>query len=189
MSGRPWQLTVHLPCARLRGWAGRVQGCPCEPSEPWPGCDVSRALDLCSVCARGTAGGVTRWAWLGCTSCRSVERSLQDWLGIRVLPLGRHSIMNGVGLRVAGASEAEAEAFAVRFQGLGLGWERLSAWGHAEARRLADGLDGAGPDVALEAWQEACPPSLAASVDAYQRILGTPLPSALLDRLPETGDR
>ena len=77
MSDRP-QLTVHLPCVHLRGWADRVQGCPCEPADSWPGCDASRALDLCLVAARGTAGGVTRWSWLACTHCRSVDRALQD---------------------------------------------------------------------------------------------------------------
>jgi hypothetical protein len=113
---RPWRLSVHLPCVHLRGWAGRDQGCPCEPSEPWPGCDVSRAQELCLVCARGTAGGTTRWSWLACTSCRAVERSLQAWLGMRVLPLGRHSIMNGVALAVAEASPEDAQAFGVRFE-------------------------------------------------------------------------
>lgn len=187
MSERPWQLLVHLPCLQVRGWAGREQGCPCKPAEPWPGCDVSRALDLCTVCARGTAGGTTRWSWLACTHCRSVEHALQDWLGIRVLPLGRHSLMNGVGLRVAGASEAEAAAFAVHFEGLGLGWERLSAWGAAEARRLADRLGDGGPDVPLATWQKAFPPSVEASLDAYERILGTSLPVAVREQLRTAG--
>ncbi len=117
---RAWEFTVHVPCARLRGWAGQVQGCPCEPSEPWPNCDVSRAQDLCLVCARGTAGGTTRWSWLACGSCRAVEKA-RGWLGMRVLPLGRHSILNGVALRVAEASSEQADAFAVAFEGLRLG--------------------------------------------------------------------
>ena len=180
---QPWRFAVHLPCARLRGWAGRVQGCPCEPSEPWPSCDVSRALDLCLVCARGTAGGTTRWSWLACTHCRAVDRALRDWLGMRVLPLGRHSIMNGVGLRVAEASQDDVDAFAVRFEGLGLGWDRLYVWGAAEARRLADRLVDTGPEVPLERWQADFPPSVSASLDAYERLLDTPLPAALRTQL------
>ena len=177
-AGREWALTVHLPCVRLRGWAGRPQGCPCEPSEPWPDCDVSRALDLCLVCARGTAGGTSRWSWLACGRCRAVETALRDWLGIRVLPLGRHSLMNGVGVRSTASSE-QAAAFAVRFEGLGLGWSRLDDWGTAEARRLADALDEPGPDVPLERWQVAFPPSVTSSIDAYARVLGTPLPTSV----------
>lgn len=182
-AARPWQLTVHLPCARLRGWAGQVQGCPCEPSEPWPDCDVSRAQDLCLVCARGTAGGTTRWSWLACEHCRTVEKALQGWLGIRILPLGRHSLLNGVALRVAQASSEEADAFAVAFEGLSLGWDTLFEWGDAEARRLADALVDADPDVPLRVWQTTCPPSLTASIDAYERILGTPLPDTLREQL------
>ena len=186
---RAWKLTVHLPCVRLRGWAGADQGCPCEPSEPWPGCDVSRARDLCLVCARGTAGGVTRWSWLACTHCRAVEKALQEWLGMRVLPLGRHSILNGVALAVATASPEDAEAFGVRFEGLSLGWDRLYEWGDAEARRLAAGVVGPRPDVPLDVWQQLFRPSLTASIDAYERILETSLPPAVREHILQDGRR
>ncbi len=183
---RAWALTVHLPCTSLRGWAGRVQCGPCEPGEPWPDCDVSRAKDLCLVCARGTAGGVTRWSWLACEHCRSVEKSLQGWLGMRVLPLGRHSLLNGVALQVAEATDEQAAAFAVQFEGLSLGWDLMCEWGRAEARRLADTLVDSGSDVPLEVWQRTFRPSPTASLDAYERILQTPLPG-LRERLSSGG--
>ena len=173
-------LTVHLPCAQVRGLTLHgVQGCPCAPTPKWEGCDVSRAVDLCVVCARGTAGGVTRWSWLGCTSCRSVEKALQGWLGMGVLPLGRHSIMNGIGLRVTEATSEEVDAFAVQFEGLTVGWQQMSVWGRAEVGRLADALPDTGPDAPLELWQRTFSPSWAASVDAYERLLETPLPPTL----------
>ncbi len=174
------QLGVHLPCAWVRGATsyGR-QGCPCDPAEPWRGCDVSRAVDLCEVCARGTAGGTTRFSWLGCQSCRAVEKALQEALGVRVLPLGRHSIMNGVALRVAQAPASDVAAFAVDFEGLAGSWHRLSEWGHAEARRLAATVDGESADVPLAEWEKRLPASLAASVDAYERFLQMPLPDAV----------
>ncbi len=37
-----------MPCARLRGWAGLTQGCPCEPSEPWPRVVECRLCDYVS---------------------------------------------------------------------------------------------------------------------------------------------
>lgn len=173
-------LTVHLPCARVRGGTKYgLQGCPCQPAPRWEGCDVSRAVDLCAVCARGTAGGVSRWAWLGCASCRSVEKALQGWLGMRVLPLGRHSIMNGTGLRVAEATSEEVDAFAVHLDGLSVGWDRLSAWGKAEVGRLAGELPHPDPDVPLPMWQQTFTPSWRSSVDAYERLLSTPLPGTL----------
>ncbi len=183
-----WQLHVHLPCVQLRGWAGRSQGCLCEPSEPWPGCDVSPAQDLCLVCARGTAGGTSRWSWLACTTCRSVDKALRDWLGMRVLPLGRHSIMNGVGLRAATASQEEVDAFCVRLEGLELGWDRL----HAGEAMRPGGWPGASPTPAPTCRSRSgstFPPSLEASLDAYERILETSLPTTLRDQLGGGGER
>jgi hypothetical protein len=150
---------------------------------------VSRARDLCLVCARGTAGGTTRWSWLACTHCRAVEKALQEWLGMRVLPLGRHSIMNGVALAVATASPEDAEAFGVRFEGLSLGWDRLYEWGDAEARRLAAGVVGPRPDVPLDVWQQLFRPSPTASIDAYERILETSLPPAVREHILQDGRR
>lgn len=177
------RLAVHLPCGRIRGTTvyGR-QGCPCAPSEPWPNCDVSSTTDLCQVCARGTAGGVSRWSWLGCTSCRSVERALQEWLGIRVLPLGRHSIMNGVAHRLAAATTDEVDAFCHSFGALGLSWSKLFDWGQDETRRLT--ALGSFPleDVPLNVWQRAFPPSVSASVDAYERFLRTKIPAHVVAR-------
>jgi hypothetical protein len=118
-----------------------------------------------------------------------VERSLQAWLGMRVLPLGRHSIMNGVALAVAEASPEDVRAFGVRFEGLSLGWDRLYEWGDAEARRLAAGVLDLGPDVRLELWQKRFRPSVKGSIDAYERILEMPLPSDLYERVGRTGSR
>jgi hypothetical protein len=101
---------------------------------------------------------------------------------MRVLPLGRHSIMNGIALGVAEAAPHDVEAFGVRFEGLSLGWDRLFEWGDEEARRLAAEVIDLGPDVPLDVWQRRFPPSLRASVDAYERILDTPLPPDLHQR-------
>jgi hypothetical protein len=107
---------------------------------------------------------------------------------MRVLPLGRHSIMNGVALAVAEASPEDAQAFGVRFEGLGLGWDRLYDWGDGEARRLAASV-GPGPAVPLDVWQRQFRPSLTASIDAYERILDTPLPPDLCERVRRTGSQ
>jgi len=177
------QLTVHLPCGSLRGGTFYgPQGCPCAPTEPWPGCDVSRITDLCQVCARGTAGSVTRWSYLGCLHCRAVEHALQAWLGIRVLPLGRHSLMNGVGRRVASgpSTDADTDAFCQSFNALGLSWSRLREWGDAEVQRLASVAAFDVEEVPLDQWQRAFPVSAPASVDAYERFLQTKLPTQVV---------
>lgn len=177
-----WQdaLELHLPCLSLHGETpyGR-QSCRCEPQEKWPGCHVSRAADLCALCARGLAGGVVRWSWLACDDCRTVERALSGWLGIPVLPLGRHSVMNGVILADDAPSEVDKEEFAAALTGLARGWARLKNWGHAEAMGLACRLATDDEQVRVEAWQRRFAPSARASVDAIERLLETPLPEGL----------
>ncbi len=64
------------------------------------------------------------------------ERALSGWLGIPVLPLGRHSVMNGV-ILAGDATEVDKEEFAAALTGLARGWARLKNWGHAEAMGLA----------------------------------------------------
>jgi hypothetical protein len=113
-----------------------------------------------------------------------VEHALQAWLGIRVLPLGRHSLMNGVGRRVVSGpstdADADTEAFCQSFNALGLSWSRLSEWGDAEVRRLASLAAFDVEDVPLDHWQRAFPVSAAASVDAYERFLQTKLPAQVV---------
>lgn len=181
-------LSVHLPCLRLRGrteygW----QPCDCQGPVTWKGCDVSRAADLCSVCARGTAGGVSRWAWLGCEWCWSVERGLRAWLGMAVLALGRHSIMNSVGLRVSGSTADDAEEFGRALRTVETSWQRLHLWGRREARLLALTLDPRPEELTVLEWQALFPPSPAASVDAYERLLRMELPAGVRDRLLADG--
>lgn len=184
-------LSVHRPCGSLRGDVYRNrQTCPCEPQITWPDCDVSRILDLCQVCARGTAGGTSRWSWLACHTCRAVESALQSWLGVRVLPLGRHSILNGVARSVSDQRPVASEQFAASFNSLGASWERLAAWGSEETHRLLAAVPAeCGEDVPLRVWRQCFPASIASSADAYERLLGMGLPPALVAQAAERGGR
>jgi hypothetical protein len=105
------ELSVHIPCGGLRGPLQRKsqyhphlpvrwQSCSDEDSpEKWAGCDVSQERDLCIVCFRATAGGTSRWAWLACDNCRAVNTAIESRWGFRPFALGRHSLMNGIGVR------------------------------------------------------------------------------------------
>ena len=56
----------------------RWQSCRDEDSpEKWEDCDVSRQYDLCIICFRATAGGISRGAWLACKDCRAVNKALE----------------------------------------------------------------------------------------------------------------
>jgi hypothetical protein len=169
------QLSVHIPCGRLRGPVqGGWQSCPDEDTpEMWEGCDVSRATDLCIVCARGTAGGVSRWSWLGCEDCRAINDALARQWGSRPLALGRHSLMNGIGVR-GGASPEERRAQIRRLTKFAND-RALWDWGQREFRRLAVDFDPLA-DITLAAWQQQWPPGRRASADAFSRLLGRELP-------------
>ena len=115
------ELSVHIPCGGIRGplqqrsrshpdLPVRWQSCRDEDfPEKWEGCDVSREYDLCAICFRATAGGRSRWAWIACEDCREVNAGIERVWGSRPFALGRHSLMNGIGVR-GGSSPEVAKA-------------------------------------------------------------------------------
>jgi hypothetical protein len=172
------ELSVHIPCGRLRGPVqrrGRWQSCADEDSpERWKDCDVSSAHDLCIVCFKGTAGGVSRWAWLGCEDCRAINDALARSWGFRPLALGRHSLMNGIGVRGGAPPELQKGQIA-RLTEFAKGSERLRDWRRQEYGRLAAAFDPLA-DIPLVTWQEQWPAGRRASVDAFSRMLDRELP-------------
>ena len=82
-----------------------------EWRETWSRWDIAYLLKLCSLCARNTVDAGTRWSWLACGMCREVNLAIRDIVGADrgVLPLGRHSLMNGLGLR--GSPKVSDEVF------------------------------------------------------------------------------
>jgi hypothetical protein len=171
------ELSVHIPCGGLRGpLNGRWQSCRDEDSpETWEGCDVCREKDLCIICFRATAGGTSRWSWLACTNCLRVNKSIAQEYGERPFALGRHSLMNRIGVRGGAPREVQEKQIA-RLVEFAKGDDRLRDWRRREYSRLASRFDPLA-DVPLRLWQTEWPPSLEASVDAFARLLG-PAPSA-----------
>ena len=93
------ELSVHIPCGGLRGPLQRTsraypglhirwQSCPDEDSpQKWAGCDVSRHFDLCIICFRATAGGISRWSWRACEDCRDINEHIGSRWGFRPFAL------------------------------------------------------------------------------------------------------
>ena len=167
------ELWVHVPCGQLRGTTTHgEQTCPCQPGrERWPGWDVSEVAQLCVVCVRGAAGGPLRWSWLACSYCRT----LNETLGSRnsrsgFLPLGRHSIMNGVAHRVAGATPASTQLFTDAIMRLAVTWDQLDDWQVREVHQLATAEE-LPDEVLLDDWTRMFPPGWRASRDAFARLL------------------
>jgi hypothetical protein len=169
-------LSVHIPCGSLRGPVlhGRWQSCRDEDSpERWAGCDVSSEKDLCIICFTATAGGTSRWSWLACANCRRVNASIaraESKYGDRPFALGRHSLMNGIGVRGGAPPKVQEEQIA-RLAAFAKGDDRLREWRRREYWRLASRFDPLA-DIPLRVWQAEWPPSLETSVDAFGRMLG-----------------
>jgi hypothetical protein len=171
------ELSVHIPCGGLRGpqptW--RWQSCTCEDiPQVWEGYDVSRARDLCIICFRDTAGGPSKYAWQACEHCRDVNTAIQHRSGVRPFALGRHSLMNGIGIR-GGMPENVVDEQIAKLVEFVRGNPRLQAWRDSEYPRLAASFDPLA-DIPLPAWQEQWVPSLDASWDAFSRLIGFSLP-------------
>ncbi|MET9300661.1 hypothetical protein ABZX66_15170 [Micromonospora aurantiaca] len=172
---------VCLTCGDLRDGAPREQRCRCQKRTPqweqqWQGQDIAGDLDLCVLCVRNTVTTRTRWSWLGCETCRDVSQVVGERYGHRsALPLGRHSIMNGNVVQLA-APTAEVVGLlmaATRH------WNALRDWREAEFNRLAELPRASGPTLPLVEWQRWWPPSLGASVDAFDRYGVVPVPADL----------
>jgi hypothetical protein len=174
------ELSVHIPCGWLRGpvrrtphggFSARWQSCPDEDyPEKWEGCDVSSEYDLCIICVRATAGGTSRWSWLACKDCRAVNEALESAWGFRPFALGRHSLMNGIGVRGDSSPEVR-DAQIARLMEFHKHIQSLYEWEKQEYSRLASRFDPLA-DVPLNAWQQEWPPGRGASWDAFSRLTG-----------------
>ncbi|WP_238889422.1 hypothetical protein [Mycobacterium sp. IDR2000157661] len=188
MRERVTQLSVHIPCGQIRGPIGplqrsgstsygRWQSCVDEDApQKWAGCDVSREFDLCVICFRATAGGTSRWAWLACEDCRTINDRIGSRWGFRPFALGRHSLMNGVGVALSSTEEAQREQID-RLVEFVRSRDGLRGWHSREYARLASRFDPLA-DIPLRRWQEQWPPGRDASEDAFTRLFGGswPLP-------------
>ncbi|WP_235733761.1 hypothetical protein [Mycolicibacterium austroafricanum] len=88
---------------------------------------------------------------------------------MRPFHLGRHSLMNGIGVRSGAPPEVRNEQLA-QLQEFVRGDIRLRDWRRIEYPRLAACFDPLA-DVPLRTWQEEHPPSRNASWDALTRLV------------------
>jgi hypothetical protein len=178
-------LGLCLTCFSFRGtYQGRDHRCQCHRdaswrASEWEGYDIAELIALCKLCARDTMDSGTRWSWLACETCRDVNRKIGAVTGGRrhgALPLGRHSLMNGVSLEVTDQNESHIRGFAEALSQLSHIWTGIFDWGSTERRRLADAAPIEGDVVPLSRWLATFPSSTGHSVDAFCRFTGFELP-------------
>ena len=181
-------LEVCLECFKLHGlFEGKEHRCSCAPRDDgwrereWGTRDIAALVDLCHLCARNTMKSGSRWSWYACENCLEVNRAVGAVFGSQkagALPLGRHSMMNGVTLGGGNTDDTAVAGFVDLLRGLTKVWKRIFEWAPQEAGRLAAsaGWDSGGGAVPLVEWLERFPASRGASVDAFCRFVEYDLP-------------
>jgi hypothetical protein len=124
------------------------QRCKCRRTdEPkWPRYDFNEHLHLCECCRLVGLRSGSRWSVWFCEECKTRVMNLNRLAGRCLIPIGRHSLMAGVGLdgsELARADDSRLEELISRFtdrsQSLFEAMDHLSA---LDATR----------DVPLDAW-------------------------------------
>jgi hypothetical protein len=97
--------TVDRPNRSLAlGLDGMYQACACDERDEstWRGYDFNLDRELCRVCALDVVPSGSKWSrWL-CSTCVRLVGETNDRWGVCIIPVGRHSLVNGVGLRGGG---------------------------------------------------------------------------------------
>ena len=134
--------TLCGPCVPSLGNCTRtlVQECRCERrSRPrgechpdWSGFDVPMAVELCRCCGRVPLRSGSRWSvWL-CEDCKTRVLALNHRFRRTIVPIGRHSMMHGIGLSGPATGTAEDDAAVTEFcasaNGLFRAIDRLEEW-------------------------------------------------------------
>ena len=149
----------------------RVQRCGCEPREPlWNAFDYNCAAELCRCCASRVIRCGSKWSVFFCEACKPRVVAYNGGAGWNVIPIGRHSMMNGVALNTTHAWKGSARrAFARGVAEVVDGIGRLERFHRTEVTRVASSIEAAGPTVPVPPYLEhakRCQPSEDAAVFA-----------------------
>lgn len=157
--------------------------CPTEIHVERNGVDCPTGFHLCDVCARGTAGGTSRWSWNACKSCLNVNAATQKHYGFS-LPLGRHSIMNGFSVPVSAVGEELAVGAEVLLTFI-TKTVALSDWGSLQARELFESVPEWAKEthIPIAVWQKKFKTSKEQSLAAFQKYYGVKRLSDLLKKV------
>ena len=150
----PIGLLVCTTCFGLTSAGHGMQRCRCEKYKTYPGVDCPSGFHLCNMCAASIAGGTGRYSWNVCEVCLKFNRSLNTKYGV-CLPLGRHSIMNGISIPIHATKSVQEEGITEMLNFLDKA-QSLSDWGDLQARTLFESIPSwrREPFIRLRRWEE-----------------------------------
>ena len=131
-------LSVCTTCFGLTSLGNSYQYCKCEPiPEIQLEVDCPNGYVLCQLCAQDVAGGLSRFSWLVCRTCHEQINSVPR--AGRSIPIGRHSIMNGL-IWPLDVSEEKAERQAKELMAFAESQITLAEFGLSQARQLFESV-------------------------------------------------
>ena len=87
--------------------------------------DYATYVELCRACGLEAIRSGSRWSEFFCAQCHEVIRDLNRTLGVALIPIGRHSIMNSISL--SGKDAEEQQKIDSFVKGLRSLWHRMDA--------------------------------------------------------------
>ncbi|MBI3266938.1 MAG: hypothetical protein HYZ67_07810 [Chlamydiae bacterium] len=66
----------------------------------WDGFDFNEFVTLCYCCGAELLKSGSRWSVWFCEACKKRVLEFNQEMGTSVIPIGRHSLMNGIGLKL-----------------------------------------------------------------------------------------
>jgi hypothetical protein len=136
--------------------------------------DFLPPAELCRCCARELLRSGSRFSVWFCARCAPMVRELNAQAGRCVIPIGRHTIMNGVGTKPAREWHREdIEDFFTGAQGLFHAIERLEGWVPVIVRAQCEHIaGGAGDQFTLGRYLDLVAERGIASAEAFELMLG-----------------
>jgi hypothetical protein len=144
----PWRYLDRAPTHLL------IQECTCTKASTryatWPRFDFNEAVTLCRCCGLELLRSGSKWSVWFCGACKERVRRLHQEFNVYLIPIGRHSIMGGFGLRGdAVRDEAKIEAFATVTRTLFARMDLLEEWANQVVQRNMAAISGDRTQVPL----------------------------------------
>ncbi|MDF0650109.1 MAG: hypothetical protein P0121_01395 [Nitrospira sp.] len=161
------QLDQHCQCIYRRVRAGLQ----CAPA-PWPVYDFNEVVTLCRCCGAQLLESGSRWSVWFCPECKARVVGLNQRYQRCLIPIGRHSMMNG--FRLSGSecrNPSAVEQFVLNVRamqdstGLLVDWAAAIVSETARARGFPDGMD-----VTLLDYAHALEQHPVDKVSAFERL-------------------
>lgn len=158
------ELVIHYcRCARVDRF---------DPKHRWPRFDFNVAAELCYCCGQVLLRSGIKFAVWFCDACKDQVRLLNARLGRYVVPIGRHSVMGGLGLGGV-ATPVEMFVFCEEWNGVLTSMRSVHKWKRRVVHDvLAERWDDPPHEVPVLDYLARCTPSEEETMRRFRDMMG-----------------